>query len=420
MKKCFLPPFAAALCAVALGGCSRAPTTTLTLWAGPVGDFAQQEALQSLADAFEDAYPTVAVEVQCMDVSNSEAALLTAQQDGTAPDLIFDSSERLLRAAQNGMVLADMQSFWSEQTAADIAATSTAIAPACQDGDGVYRVYPLSVMVDCMAINRELFDAAGATDLIGEDRLWTTQDFRTALRRLADNDTVPMLLFSGGISGDQGTRMLAQNLHDTAFTDAAHSRYTFGGEVAVQTLGELLELHNAGLLRYDNTANAADELRMFSEGHLGMTLCWNAANAAGHAGDTGFTPYAVAFPSDSREPSLYGTVWGFAMPETGDAARSAAARDFISFICDGAQQGPAAVRMTGQLPVRASFGDVWAQTPNAARMAEFAALLPYMGDCYGVTPNWGAQRVAWRDLLENAFLGESVELAVQTYESAVR
>lgn len=67
------------------------------------------------------------------------------------------------------------------------------ISSVCQL-DGTYYMYPLSAAAHCMAINYEVFEAAGALQYIDEEtRTWTTEGFEAAMAAIKtaiDNGTV--------------------------------------------------------------------------------------------------------------------------------------------------------------------------------------------------------------------------------------
>lgn len=415
MRRAIAAAGAALLAAGLLAGCGGQPQTTITLWAGPVGDFAtsteEEDPAAGVIAAFRKENPGIGLEVSYLSAADIDAKLAA----GERPDLLLDSSERLIRAADSGVAFADLGGLWTEDLQADVNGVSEAIAPACQDGSGSWRVLPLAVMVDCMAVNPTLFEAAGAGDLLTDSRTWTPDQFTWALDRLVDSGIYQTgLLYSGAAYGDQGTRMLAQNLAGIPFTDAGHTRYTFEGEKALAALTTLRSLCDTKRLSYEKAATAADAIRVFAGGSSALSLCWSATIQNTFAAESPFTPYPMAYPAQG-DPVLYGTVWGFALPDTGDSAKMAAAQALAQSLC----ASPDAVRLTGQLPARSSLGDVWAETPYAQQMAGFAALLPYLGDLYGVTPGWNDQREAWRVLMQDTVTAETVDAALATYTAAV-
>ena len=209
--------------------------------------------------------------------------------------------------------------------------------------------------------------------------------------------------------------MVVNNLYSGQFTNADHTAYTTDSEQNKKALQQLLDWSNEGLISYDAAAQASDELQLFANGTIAMTLCWNASNQAQYASSVSFTPMAVAFPSDDGVPELCGGIWGFGIFNNGDDTKAAAAKEFIKFLCDDPTQGPESVRLTGFFPVRSSFGDVYTGTEDEERMAQFSSFMQYLGDYYPVTGGWAEQRTAWWNMLQQIFTGTSVDEAVATY-----
>ena len=147
-----------------------------------------------------------------------------------------------------------------------------------------------------------------------------------------------------------------------------------------------------------------------------MSFCWNASAAVSNKASLaeGIDPLPMAFPSDDGVPELCGGIWGFGIFDNGDEAKAAAAKEFIKFVCDDAEQGPQSVYATGFFPVRASFGDIYTGTDKAEN-AEFSIFMPYLGDYYNVTPGWNTQRTEWWNMLQRIFAGGDVATEVGVY-----
>lgn len=146
-----------------------------------------------------------------------------------------------------------------------------------------------------------------------------------------------------------------------------------------------------------------------------MTFAWNSANEKSYAQKVGFTPFAMTFPTDQKAPELCSGIWGFGIFDSGDDARTAAAKELIHFLCDDAEQGRQSVLASHVFPVRASFGDVYNGTPDEERMNDYRKMLPYAGDYYNVTPGWTAQRTVWWNMLQQLFSGTDPQEAADWY-----
>ncbi|WP_294571407.1 extracellular solute-binding protein [uncultured Subdoligranulum sp.] len=388
----------------------------ITMWTYPIGQFGDAETVNSIISKFQETHPGINVTVEYLDYTNGDDQVTAAIEAGTTPDIVMEGPERLVSNWGAKGKMLDLSDLWTDEATADISAVSESVVSACKGADGNYYEYPLCMTTHTMAINKEMFEEAGALQYINEDGTWTTENFEKALQALKDNgvDTT-MIVYCGGQGGDQGTRALVNNLYSGQFTNADHTAYTTDSEQNKKALQQLLDWSNEGLISYDAAAQASDELQLFANGTIAMTLCWNASNQAQYASSVSFTPMAVAFPSDDGVPELCGGIWGFGIFNNGDDTKAAAAKEFIKFLCDDPTQGPESVRLTGFFPVRSSFGDVYTGTEDEERMAQFSSFMQYLGDYYPVTGGWAEQRTAWWNMLQQIFTGTSVDEAVATY-----
>lgn len=388
----------------------------ITLWTYPIGKFQDAATVDGFIASFNQIYPDIKVSVEYLDYTSGDDQVTAAIEAGTTPDIIMEGPERLVSnwGAKGKMI--DLKDLWDDEALKDISATSEAVVNACKSPEGVFYEYPLCMTTHTMAINYEMFEAADALQYINEDRTWTTENFEKALQALKDNGvSTTGVVYCGGQGGDQGTRALAMNLYNAKYTDANHTEWTMNSEAGVKGLQQLVDWSKAGLISYDAGAVASDELQLFANGTIAMTLCWNASSEMTYASQVAFTPYPVAFPSESGTPELCGGIWGFGIFNNGDDNRVAAAKKFIEFICDDPVQGPLSVNSTGFFPVRSSYGNVYAGTEDEARMEVFGSFQQWLGDYYNVTGGWAEQRTAWWNLLQQIFGGEDVQTAADNY-----
>ena len=193
------------------GGASG-DTVELTLWTYPVGTFADN--LDATIEAFNKVHPEISITYETIDYQNGDTKVTSAIQGGTTPDLIFEGPERLVGNWGRSGVMVDLSDLWAEDAASDIA---DGVKNASQL-DGKYYMYPLSVTAHSMAINYEVFEAAGALQYIDEEtRTWTTDNFVKALEAVKtaiDNGTVnvitPGIVYCGGSCQQPVLRLLHQ------------------------------------------------------------------------------------------------------------------------------------------------------------------------------------------------------------------
>ena len=402
------------------GGETTGSKTAITLWTYPIGNWQKAETVDQFIAAFNAEYPDIEVTVEYLDYTNGDDKVTTAIEAKNTPDIIFEGPERLVSNWGAKGLMVDLADLWDEEALADISAVSEAVVNACKGSDGVYYEYPLCMTAHCMAINYELFEAAGALQYIDQDtRSWTTDNFVKALQALKDyGQGINTIVYCGGQGGDQGTRALVNNLYSGTYTNADHTAYTANSPENIEALQLLADLNSQGLVTFDPGIQASEELQLFANGTAAMTLAWNASNEASYAEQVSFTPYAMNFPSDDGVAELCGGIWGFGIFDNGDDARIQAAKTFIEFIADNAEQGPASVAATGFFPVRASFGNVYEGTEDADRMATFASFLPNMGDYYNVIGGWTQQRTNWWNMLQEIGNGADVTTAANAFVEA--
>lgn len=389
----------------------------ISIWTYQVGAWSDEEAIKGIIASFNQKYPDIHVTAKALDYTDGDAVVQEAIDSKSAPDIIMEGPERLVSNWGAQGLMADLNDLWDDETVSDISSNNLAVLAACIGTDGNYYEYPLCMNAHCMAVNKELFEAAGAMQYIDDEtRTWSTDDFEKALMALkAYQVDTTGIVYCGGQGGDQGTRALAMNLYSAQFTNGAHTTWTMDSEAGIKGIKKLQEWCSKGLLTADPSIVAADELTKFAAGEAAMTFCWNASNRVNYAESVNFTPYAVAFPSDDNVPELAGGIYGFGVFDNGDENKIAAAKTFIKFVCDDASQARESVKTAGFFPVRASLGDVYADTKDAETMAEFARFMPYLGDYYNVTPGWAEQRTAWWEMLQKAFSGKNVETIVKEY-----
>lgn len=392
-------------------------SANISFWSFPVGSWTDENAVNEVIAAFNRKYPNIHVEYQALSYDDGDARIEEALKNGQQPDIVLEGPERLVSNWGDNGYLVNLNDMWTDEVVSDVIANNTAVLAACIGSDGNYYEYPLCMNTHCMAINKELFEAAGAMKYINQEtRTWTTADFEAALEALKDYGVEHTgVVYCGGQGGDQGTRALAMNLYSAQFTNGTHTQWTMDSDAGIKGIQQLVDWVDEGLLDYDDKIVAADELKMFANGEVAMTFCWNASNRANYAASIDFTSYAVAFPSDDGVPELAGGLPGFCVFNHNDDMRQRAAKLFISYICDDTEQAAESIRMSGFFPVKASSGDVYKGTENEQVMAEFASMMQYLGDYYNVAPGWAEQRTAWWTMLQHVFSGRDVEQEVKSY-----
>ena len=402
------------------GGETPAATTEIALWTYPIGGWGKQETVDALIAGFEAANPGVKVTVEYLDYQNGDDKVNTAIEGGAAPDLIMEGPERLVANWGAKGLMVDLSDLLDDT---DVAEINPAALKACYGENGTVYEYPLVMTAHCMAINKTVFEAAGAMQYLNEEtHTWNSVAYFWAAVDAVYQYTGSQVgsVFCGCQGGDQGTRALVNNLNGGTFTNAEHTTYTWDSAENIAALQALVDCEG---IEFDAGIVGGDEIALFYQDQINMAFCWNIAqqldpNTAGTgAGLTlgGNEILFMAFPSDTT-PALQGGIWGFGIFDNGDAAKIEASKAFIKYMCDS-EATAEAVKAANYFAVRSAAEGtdltcIWADNEI---MNEYNVLMPLLGDYYQVTTGWAEARTAWWNMLQAVGAGEDVATAVGTW-----
>ena len=398
-------PKAEAPAATEAAPAAPAAATELTLWTYPIGGWGNQETVDALMAEFEAA-TGIKVTVEYLTYADGDDKVNTAIEGNAAPDLIMEGPERLVAnwGAKGKMVnIADLFDDTDKQE------LNPATVAACFADDATAYEYPLVMTAHCMAINKTVFEAAGAMQYIDEaTHTWTVDGFNKAIEAVYNHTGAQVgAVYCVGQGGDQGTRALVNNLNGGTFTDAAHTEYTWGSD---ENIAALKALYDNPAIAYDPGIAGGDEIALFYNGTLNVAFCWNiaqqlnpnSANTGAAKTLSGDDIMFMAFPSaNGTDAKLCGGIWGFGIFDNGDAGRIEAAKTFIKYFCDG--EGTAnAVKAANYFAVRdtAEGIDLTGIWSDNEIMKEYSVLMPLLGDYYQVVPGWAEARTAWWNMLQ--------------------
>ena len=401
-------------------GGSSSGTVELNLWSFNVGGFAEASNWEPIIAAFNEQNPNIKITVTPINYQDGDQKLTSAITAGTGPDIIFEGPERIVGNYAREGLMVDLSDLW-ETGGSDIAEGISSVSQL----DGTYYMYPLSVAAHCMAINYDVFEAAGALQYIDEEtRTWTTDNFVKAMEAVRDaaaagtvNVATPGIIYCGAQGGDQGTRALVNNLYSDYYVNEDGTSYLANSENNVKALKLLQDMVNNGSMSANASFAAADELQAFANQTCAVSFCWNYSNYTQYAEQTQFTPFAMAFPSDDGKPELeMAGPYGFGVFNNKDEAKIEAAKKFVQFVCDDQTTGIEAVKTTGFVPVHADWGDVYAGDADAETRAPFALMSDYLGRYYNLTGGWTEQRGYWWPMLaEIMTTGADVQTAADNF-----
>ena len=366
---------------------------TISLWTYPIGKWTDEATVKGFIDAFNEIHPEITVKVEYLDYTNGDDKVNTAIEGGQAPDIVMEGPERLIANWGAKGLMLDLSDLVPE-------GTYEGVASSCTSADGKVFELPVCMTAHCMAINKDVFEAADALQYIDlENHTWTTENFFKAVQAVYDagNEYVGTV-FCGGQGGDQGTRALVTNLYGGTYANAEHTEYTYASEENAKALAALCAQDS---ITFDPAIVASDEIQNFVNGTFQMAFCWNATQEVNNADALGFDVFPMAFPAEDGVPSLQGGIWGFGVFDNKDEARANAAKEFIKFLTEDDGVYAKVVEATNFQPVR----DVEGVYEGNELMAEYALMNPMMGDYYQITKGWTTARTEWWNMLQR--VGES-------------
>ncbi len=391
----------------------------LKLFTYPIGQWGKSESVDALLENFNKKYPNVHVSVEYLDYTNGDDQVNTAIEGKAAPDLIMEGPERLVANWGAKGLMVDLKDIFEDEASQDIYKN---VKDACASSDGKYYEYPLAMVAHCMAINKTMFEKADALQYIdAEKHTWTTENFFKAVEAInksGQNDV--LAVYCGGQGGDQGTRALVNNLYGGTFTNKEHTEYTADSPENIKALEELKKAKG---VNFDPALVGGDEINLFRNGTLAMSLCWNSAQQNnkdnGEAGKTnnGDEIIPMMFPTDKGDPQLCGGIWGFGIFDNGDENKIKAAKAFIRFMCNDPEQAKLSVQTTGYFPTHEKMTGVYDGTEIADTMKMFTEqFMPHFGDYYQVVPGWAQARTEWWNMLQKIGQGGDVKTELAAFQ----
>ena len=360
----------------------------ISLWTYPIGKWVDEATVAELIADFNAVYPHITVKVEYLDYTNGDDKVNTAIEGNQAPDIIMEGPERLIANWGAKGLLVDLKDLVPAGTYESVAAT-------CTSANGEMYELPVCMITHCMAINRDVFEAAGALQYLNEEtRTWNSvEDFFKAVQAVYDaGHEYVGTVYCGGQGGDQGTRALVTNIGGGTYANAEHTAYTYASE---ENATALAKLYAQDGISFDPSIVASDEITQFVNGTFQMAFCWNISQEVNNADALGFDVLPMAFPSDST-PSLQGGIWGFGVFNNGDAAKIEAAKTFIKFMTEDDAQYFKAVAASSFAPCR----DLANSADLNPLLPEYTLVAPMMGDYYQITANWTNARVEWWNMLQ--------------------
>lgn len=379
-------------------------TVELSLYTYPVGNWGDADVVKSLIARFNDLYPQIHVTVTVLDNDTGADYVNTAIESGRTPDLLLATPKCLWDNWGKEDMLQDFSPLWES---AAYSTTYASVTDACIAADGSLFVLPVAVMPYCMAINYEMFKAAGALQYINEEtRTWSSDDFIRAVAALvkAGYDESGVVC-CGGQEGDWGTRALVTNLFGGRFVNETRTGYDADSEENLRALKLLTDMKGVD---FDSDIVGSDENLLFLTKKLAMTFYWNVEEDT-KATNTDFTVFPMNFPSDAT-PALPEEIWGLGLFRSGDDDRTEAAQTLARFLTEDDALYRRTVAATTYWPVR-PMESIY----DDALRTEYGQFVPCIGSYDQIAPGWATARTEWWNMLRRIGNGGDIGLETATF-----
>ena len=347
-----------------------------------------------VGEEFTKLHPNVHVTVQIVSGNERSATLNANLLAGTQPDIFYESMFPMTDYAHMG-VLEPLDDILSEEDLADLSPA------ALNEGNlgGTQFFYPFSSGLGLMAVNADMFRAAGLDEYLpakGQVGTWTPEQFRYCLEQVKASITsegvYPFGLFCKSNQSDQFNNLYLRMFGAKMFSDDA-TACIINSEEGYKAAEFLKGLYDDGLIEPGPETYAGSDIRtMFKNQQVAvgyfMIGQYKACIAEMEAGKT--TPFDIAMfclPS-SGDPITFAMNYGSCVFTSADPDETAWAKEFVKFYSTGEYTKAA---INEGVPSRAST----AATISDDAVAMFTTVSDHCVDFSSGIPNY----VPFRNLL---------------------
>ncbi|MCQ9209456.1 ABC transporter substrate-binding protein [Granulicatella seriolae] len=376
----------------------------------------------ALIAAFEAANPNIKVEYQKLDFTDGPAKVETAIQSKTNPDVIYDAPGRVIDWASKG--------YLAPFSDVDTSKLDPSAVKASSFESDLY-LYPQGIAPFLMAVNTNLTDQLGITDMLPLDkadnpsRSWTTTEFEAFLRAVKEKnpDLIPTLLYAKSQAGDQGPRAFVSNLYGSWITDDAISKYTINDENGVKGLEWIQKVSPEGLLGSGEGLESKDGQEYFKSGKTALTILSSPGLRVQQMQGENMNARFLPYPNENGKAKFEFLVAGPAVFENGDKAKVEASQKFVDFMINDSVWGKRTLLATGNFSAKTGEKGLY-DDPELVYAEELSS---QFGPYYNTIAGYAKMRPLWFPMLQSVMSGETnpkeavdsfVEKADQTIKEA--
>lgn len=327
-------PASIALAAVAGPVAAQDPQTirmwTWSQWNGLTGlepDGQPLDWWKAKVDEWSAQHPGVTVEIEDLNGQDLDinAKYDTAVAAGNIADLIWVDESYFSKYA-SADVLAPIDAYLTDEDKADFLPKNLELSAT----NGQQWFWPYITQGNHLAINVDLFKAAGAEDLLPKapDYTWTWDEFVAAAKAVTDSD-----VYGVGFSTD-GAYTMAEGWGDHLYAQGDESKVTINTQNTIDAFTALKGLVDDGTAFPGSGTGAVDLATNFLQGRIGMINSWGIINDIEKLPEgERFEAMLVPFPSGPNgEPVVWGGVHGLAVTKQATPEREALVMDLGRYL----------------------------------------------------------------------------------------
>ncbi len=252
--------------------------TAITMWAPPEGTYKpdQQQGDWYKADlipAFNAVYPNITVDCQLVPWDGINEKVTVAIASKTTPDVYWDYGGRALPYANMGALEPLDDLFTPEQ----MEVFSNPDIQKMTALNGKIYIMPFKSTIVMLMLNKSMWEAAGAADLLPKDeyRTWTPEEFKAALKAVANKEKgiYGMTLYALNEQGDQLYNNTMVGFGAKLF-NGDYSKYTATDTAAAaEALKFFKSIVDEGLCHpHPETLSSTNALDYFRQGKNGIVV----------------------------------------------------------------------------------------------------------------------------------------------------
>jgi len=377
-----------------------------------------------LAEEFMKLHPNVTIEVEALKWEDLSTKVTAAIAAGSPPDILKDYLGRTSGYAWQGL-LEPLEGAIPQEEYDDY-------LPDLIDQytiNGHLHGLPLFYWVTSMAVNRAIWDEAGATDLLPlDDGEWTFDEFEAAIRAVQKPDELwPIGLKVSSEQGDYQYLAFPWGMGATLYPPGDYTQTALNSPEGISGIEKIVQWVNEGLIAPGaTTLTGADLDNMFFSGQTaiqGYSLVFKSVLSKAIAEGRVTADIDLIYTMYPHAPGV--TTGGMAAGPTGvvvfkqdDPEKLYWATEFVRYLASTELQREYSIN-SYQFPARISVG-----TPLAGDI-DYEKLLKWVQE-YGLSdmglasPHYGEVRVELFPRLQAAMLGDMTAVeALAEYEEVV-